>query len=115
MRSMRSSISRSRPDRDSTPGTRTAFQSDLVTLSSDSAADTGEDLLEVEERLEAGRLPEAAAVQRAGVLEEIDRARWSQNEPEAEERPEEHVHRGLGDRDGRAARLGDGDRERHGA
>src|SRR5262249_60109075 len=52
-----------------------------------SSPDAAEGLFETEERLEAGRIPEAAPVDRAGILDEVDRGGRHGVEPEAEEAP----------------------------
>src|SRR5262249_59037487 len=54
-----------------------------------SSPDAAEDLFETEERLEAGRIPKAAPVDRAGILDEVDRGGRHGGEPEAEEAPDQ--------------------------
>src|SRR5438552_2337238 len=78
-----------------------------------SVADTREDVLEAEERLEARRPLEAPAVDGAGVFQEIHRARRGVVEPEAEEPAEDRPGDRLGDGHGRAAGLADRDLQRH--
>src|SRR5437879_13787245 len=78
-----------------------------------SVADTREDVLEAEERLEARRPLEAPAVDGARVFEEIHRARRRVVEPEAKEPPEDGPRDRLGDGDGRAAGLADRDLQRY--
>src|SRR2546429_7449556 len=71
-----------------------------------SVADTREDVLEAEERLEARRPLEAPAVDGAGVFQEIHRARRRGIEPEAKELPEDGPRDRLGDGDSRGGGLG---------
>src|SRR5262249_59927447 len=79
-----------------------------------SATDTGEGVLEVEERGEPRGLLEAAAVEHARELEEVERGGGRVEEAEAEERPVEPLGYQLRERHRDAAGLADGDLERHG-
>src|SRR5213080_4524758 len=103
MRRMRASICRWRSKIVSgrtSVAVRVSAPTACVTLS---VADTREDVLEAEERLEARRPLEAPAVDGAGVFEEVHRARRRVVEPEAEELSEHGARDRLGDGDGRPA------------
>src|SRR5262249_62242756 len=52
-----------------------------------SSPDAAEDLFETEERLEAGRIPKAAPVDRAGILDEVDRGGRPRGGAQAAEAP----------------------------
>src|SRR5690242_15773680 len=78
-----------------------------------SVADTGEDVLEAEERLEPAGALEGPAVDRAGILEEVHRAGRRVVEAETEELAEDGARDRLRNGNRRAARLPDRDLERH--
>src|SRR5262249_40164532 len=61
-----------------------------------SSPDAAEGLFETEQRLEAGRIPEAAPLDRAGILDEVDRGGRHGGEPEAEEAPDQAACERLG-------------------
>src|SRR5262249_3815328 len=52
-----------------------------------SLPDAAEDLFQTEERLEAGRIPKAAPVDRAGILDEVDRGGRPRGGAQAAEAP----------------------------
>src|SRR5262245_57129847 len=63
----------------------------------ESVTDSGEDVLERVTRGEPGGRDEAAAVERAGILHEVDGARWHVVQPELEQLAEDEPSHGLGD------------------
>src|SRR5262245_2959576 len=115
MRCSRLSISSSISAIESSATLDVPGKSPATVCSSDSATDTGEGVLEQVLRREPGGGAEPPAVERAGVLDEVERSRRHVIEPEIEELPEDQARHGFGDRHGRAARLLDGHGERYGA
>src|SRR5262245_5828071 len=107
MRSRRASISSCRVRTDG--GTHSLSASSI----SPSPAHAREDVLEREQGLETGGLDERAPVDGTRVFHEIDRARRRVVEAEAEEASEDGARQRLGDWHGGAARLADGDLDRH--
>src|SRR5262250_1490491 len=86
-----------------------ARESATALRSQGSASDTGEDVLEGEERGEPGRLLETPAIERARILEEVHGTDRCVKETPAEEPTVECARDRFGDRHGQAADLADGD------